>query len=141
MTEVEEIDLKKKYYGLADSPKYIVILHLELYFTAEINWPLACLLCLKPVMIGVDFYEFSGTSYIGQSPTNTDEVEVRTVKVEVPYCLECRRKVKKIFRREKQGVEVVPGALAMSSVAFKFRNPEYAKLFKRANIKIAIKAV
>jgi len=140
MTEIEEINLKKKYYGLADAPKYLVILYpkLSVYGSAEINWPLSCLLCLKPVMIGVDFYEISGTRYIGQSPTNTDEVEVRTVKVEVPYCLECRRKVKKIFRREKQGVEVVPPVFGEGE-AFKFRNPEYAKLFKQMNIKVARK--
>ena len=87
----------------------------------------------------LDFYKILGSSSSFWSDffeTDTDDV-VYAVEVAVPYCLECRRKVKKIFFREKEGVKVIPPE--GSAMKFIFRNPEYAKLFKQINIKIARK--
>lgn len=154
---MEKINLKKKYPGVADSPKYLVILWRSAtspnygfpnpqdveqlgvfgYRTViKINWAQCCVLCLKPVM-PQDFYEISGNTSSFWSDFFDEEEEVYTLTVRVPYCLECRRKVKKIFRREKEGVEVMP--LERDGMEFKFRNPEYAKLFKQMNIKMTRK--
>ena len=128
---MEEINLRKKYPGVADSPKYQVNLHpkLSVYGSGDINWPQCCVLCLKPIMPGIDFHEISGTRYI-------DPGTMRTIKVKVPYCSECYHKLKRIFHREKEGIEVVPSGFEAQGIGFRFRNPEYAKLFKQANIKI-----
>ncbi len=143
---MEKINLKKKYPGVADSPKYLVILWRSATsnkfgilgdpIEIKINWAQCCVLCLKPVM-PQDFYEISGNTSSFWSDFFDEEEEVYTLTVRVPYCLECRRKVKKIFRREKEGVEVMP--LETDGMEFKFRNPEYAKLFKQMNIKMTRK--
>ncbi len=132
--EAEKINLQKKYHGVADSPKYLVTLYpkeLDSIYpsSAEINWPKNCVLCLAPV---THFRQISGR-IVTEPP-----LVVRTVEMEVPYCSDCYGKLKRIFRREKEGVEVIPPH-AIHGLAFKFRNPEYAKLFKQANIKITRK--
>jgi len=133
--EIEKINLRKKSPGVADSPKYQVNLYpkLSVYGSGEISWPPCCVLCLKPVM-PQDFHEISGSTYI-EDPTPG----LRTIKVKAPYCSECYRKAKGWFHAEKGGIEVVPSGLASQGIAFRFRNPEYAKLFKQANIKITRK--
>lgn len=153
MTEIEKINLKKKYPGVANSSKYLITLYGSFRYDAggitgdaadlmsrlstKINWPQCCLLCLKPVTL-LDFYKISGTTDgFWRDLFATDDYVVYAVEVAVPYCLECRRKVKKIFFREKEGVNVIPPE--GSAMKFIFRNPEYAKLFKQINIKIARK--
>ncbi len=151
---MEKINLRKKYPGVANSPKYLVTLYGSFHYSAgditgdaadlmsrlrstKINWPQCCLLCLKAVTL-LDFYHLTCPSgSLWSDFWGTEDDVVYTVTVRVPYCLECRRKVEKIFRREKEGLEVIPPE--GRAMKFIFRNPEYAKLFKQMNIEITRK--
>ena len=98
------------------------------------RWPPYCTLCLKPVTSD-EFYKISCAFplLLGYGIK---------IEVKVPYCKECRHKIKKWLSREKEAVGILPivggeWTLRDSGVKgyeFRFRNPQYAKLFRQMNI-------
>jgi hypothetical protein len=138
---------------VTESPKYkVVIAHTEQHdaainlilhrspFTSHgpisLVWPTFCCLCLRPVKKS-NFYKISSTVYAGGGFTTTGEyAEYSTeYKLEIPYCKDCRHKVRKFFgHREEEGVSIETGGTASETrVVLQFRNPQYARIFRQAN--------
>ena len=93
-------------------------------------WPTYCCLCLKSVKQS-NFYKMSTKLEFGYIE-NIYSVEY---KLKIPYCKDCHHKVKKFFgQREEEGVTVLSGGTASESrLVMKFRNPQYASIFRQAN--------
>jgi len=128
--KVEQSRLVEFHEEVTESPEYEVYLPRQLINipeTWDLNWPLICTLCLKPVASG-DFYKISGTA--------TGLTRVATVEVKVSYCKECRSKIKGWFSSHEEAVSVEPvvGYVGIEGYEFKFRNPQYAKLFRQMNV-------
>lgn len=94
----------------------------------SVNWPQYCCICLEPVG-PFDFYEIRKKKVFQNLPTY-DEYVVQEVKLKIPYCKNCRHKVKKLFGGESQGVSI---EIHFGTMTLKFRNPLYVKKFRQAN--------
>lgn len=103
----------------------------------SLKWPKYCCICLEPIGEH-DFYGVSKAEFVGD--------HIKTVKLNIPYCKNCRKKVKKLFgRREEEGVWVSPyfephviwdfpkHVGYFDKITLRFRNPVYAKMFRQAN--------
>jgi len=143
--------LEEELGGMARSPHYEVIVRLCTlpWDPPRIRWPMSCVLCLKPVTSD-DFHEVAGFGLVsGYGEGGYPEFGTRSVvsKVGVPYCSECRRKVKTAlwWKREEEGVSVYPRPASIKRIndrevsvhrcAFWFRNPKYARMFREMNVK------
>jgi len=94
----------------------------------SVNWPQCCCICLEPVG-PFDFYEIRKKEVYENVPTS-DEYVVQEVKLKIPYCKNCRHKVKKLFGGESQGASI---EVHFDGITLKFRNPLYVKMFRQAN--------
>lgn len=99
-----------------------------------LSWPPYCCICLEPIGPS-DFYEIRGED-VFMDAVATCSAEV---KLKIPYCNNCRRKVKKLFGGESEGVSIevfmvfVGTAPSIGGITLRFRNPLYAKMFWEAN--------
>jgi len=120
---LERIGGKRAVEALAQvrkSPTYLVSISTVdsvLSQLLPINWPQRCCICLEPVG-PFDFYEIR---------------EKGVFRLEIPYCKNCRHKVKKLFGGESQGVSI---GVHPAGITLRFRNPLYAKMFRQANKKL-----
>ena len=123
------------------SPTYWVSISPPVWFEEffkqhALSWPPYCCICLEPIG-PFDFYEIRGEG------SSSDGVTIYTakVKLKIPYCNNCRRKVKKLFGGESQGVSIdvfmmLSGtgvAPSIGGITLRFRNLLYAKMFWKAN--------
>ena len=150
------------------SPKYLCIVNPPLQ---KIKWPKHCCICLGPAQ---KFKKTSGTGVlltqrIWRLGWEGEELETKglefTKKVNVPYCQDCYRKLKKKIFGQKEGVKIelflssghfisfetgdpsveFAESYRLPSSAFtkeiikgakiRFRNPQYAKRFLEMNRK------
>lgn len=102
----------------------------------SVNWPQCCCICLEPVG-PFDFYEIRKKKVFQNVPTS-DEYVVQEVKLKIPYCKNCRHKVKKLFGGESQGVSI---EVHFGGITLKFRNPLYVKMFRQANKQLYYKNI
>ncbi|GAI57225.1 unnamed protein product, partial [marine sediment metagenome] len=69
------------------------------------------------------------TEFTGMGDYETYYTET---KLKIPYCKDCRHKVRKILGRpEQEGVSIARTSL--HKITLKFRNPLYARMFREAN--------
>lgn len=119
--------VEESFEEVTKSPKYqFVIPHLhDIWINLEL--PMCCCICLKPVGMSSDFQEISTSEFARGG------MELVTYKLKIPYCKDCRRKVKRLFgRREKLGVSIEP-ELSFTKPKLNFRNPLYARMVRQAN--------
>lgn len=123
-------------YDIASSPIYRVMMN----YSPNIYWPNCCNLCLKPVT-DADYYKLEETRTIwAEYETFKTRFKNLTLKLAVPYCTECRQKVKKLFSGEGSAVafdfRVYQDEFTRRDkiqLYFSFRNARYSALFRQAN--------
>lgn len=109
-------------------PVYKVILH-----SKTVSWPQCCSICLGPA----EEFKEEWDQYI--NPAGRDSFSVKTLTLpDVPYCSSCYRKIseKKIFTltNECEGISIAQQSDPNRGVmVIKFRNPQYAKMFRVLN--------
>lgn len=162
-------NVHEEYSGVSSRPYYGVILRPKVVgdepltpaekFIATINsqknkagggahfyifWPECCVLCLGEV---TGYRKVTGRGSWSEPYGGWGEeyqVTEMTLDVQVPYCSECKKKVRRIFCREEEAVHIRLDVhrpqnqpVQLRSVVVDFRNPEYAKRFVLDNSTIA----
>lgn len=104
------------------------------------RWPPYCTLCLKSVTSD-EFYKISCSLYLPGLGYGVEYSYLVKVEIKIPYCKECRHKIKKWLSREKEAVGILPIVgewtlrdTGVKGYEFRFRNPQYAKLFRQMNV-------
>jgi len=123
---------------VTESPVYEVTLpirrNIQEILSPVITWPTFCCLCLRPVEES-NFYNIAKTEYTGTEFTGMGEYKTyyTETKLKIPYCKDCRHKVRKFFGRpEQEGVSI--SSTSLHKITLKFRNPLYAEIFREANM-------
>lgn len=112
---------------LVDSPIYTCNFNYASSRFTEITLPVHCCICLGPVQT---FNNISGVCSLPYKPGYKDRTA--TISVKIPYCSNCYKKVGGFFG-EYEGVSIEPFAAGdfVSKIIFKFRNPQYKKMFEK----------
>lgn len=135
VTESPEYEVIVPFLYIPRSPDFAHILEWPAFTLA---WPIYCCICLKLVKES-DFY---GVAKRIEGPVGYEggfvwQSQYTEIKFKIPYCKDCRHKVRKLFsRREEEGVFVEPYYSFGYRMTLKFRNPQYAAMFRQANKEI-----
>ena len=104
-------------------PMYKVIL-----YSKSVIWPPCCSICLGPAEEFKDRVDNFSTELIVYYSSKTLKLP------SVPYCSNCYRKIKKLFGSEHEGISISKKSDPDKGIIIiKFRNPQYAKMFRELN--------
>jgi transcription elongation factor Elf1 len=108
---------------IASIPMHKVILH-----SKSVIWPPCCSICLGPADEFKDRVDNFSTELIVYYSSKTLKLP------SVPYCSNCYRKIKKLFRSEPEGISISKKSDPDKGIIIiKFRNLQYAKMFRELN--------
>ncbi|MCK4347472.1 MAG: hypothetical protein KAW47_02540 [Thermoplasmatales archaeon] len=108
------------------APVYKVILH-----SKTVSWPPCCSICLGPA----ERFEDRREQYISQGGRDTFSVKNLTLP-NVPYCSSCYSKMEKILTLTPEwgGISIAKESDPdMGVMVIRFRNPQYAQMFRVLN--------